>query len=69
MKKRLISLLLGRRHDAGGDACLRVCGRGKHRTLHINSDGKPDVTEIVPTKDSYNHDVYVGDGWRVCLHK
>lgn len=39
-------------------------GTASSKTLSITADGKPDVTGIVPTKDSSNHDVYVGDGWR-----
>lgn len=68
MKKRLISLLLAvammlavmpTAAFAGDEA-----GIASSKTLSITADGKPDVTEIVPTKDNYNHDVYVGDGWR-----
>ena len=68
MKKRLISLLLAvammlavvpTAAFAGDEA-----GIASSKTLSITADGKPDVTGIVPTKDSSNHDVYVGDGWR-----
>lgn len=68
MKKRLISLLLAvammvavlpTAAFAGDEA-----GTASSKTLSITADGKPDVTGIVPTKDSSNHDVYVGDGWR-----
>lgn len=68
MKKRLTSLLLAvammvavvpTAAFAGDEA-----GTASSKTLSITADGKPDVTGIVPTKDSSNHDVYVGDGWR-----
>lgn len=68
MKKRLLSLLLAvammvavvpTAAFAGDEA-----GTASSKTLSITADGKPDVTGIVPTKDSSNHDVYVGDGWR-----
>ena len=68
MKKRLLSLLLAvammvavvpTAAFAGDEA-----GTASSKTLSITADGKPDVTGIVPTKDNYNHDVYVGDGWR-----
>lgn len=68
MKKRLISLLLA---VAMMVAILPTAafaddetGTASNKTLSITADGKPDVTGIVPTKDSSNHDVYVGDGWR-----
>ena len=64
MKKRLLSLLLAVAMMLAVMP-VSVFAEGENTVpLHINSDGKPDVTEIVPTKDSYNHDVYVGDGWR-----
>ena len=68
MKKRLLSLLLAvammvavlpTAAFAGDEA-----GTASSKTLSITADGKPDVTGIAPTKDSSNHDVYVGDGWR-----
>ena len=68
MKKRLLSLLLAvammvavvpTAAFAGDEA-----GTTSNKTLSITADGKPDVTGIVPTKDNYNHDVYVGDSWR-----
>lgn len=64
MKKRLISLLLAVAMMLAVMP-VSVFAEGESNVpLHINSDGKPDVTGIVPTKDSSNHDVYVGDGWR-----
>lgn len=64
MKKRLLSLLLAAAMLLAV-VPVSVFAEGEPNVpLHINSAGKPDVTGIVPTKDSSNHDIYVGDGWR-----
>lgn len=68
MKKRLISLLLAVAIMLAVMPTAAFAddetGTASSKTLSITADGKPDVTGIVPTKDNYNHDVYVGDGWR-----
>ena len=71
MKKRLISLLLA---VAMMVAILPTAafaddetGTASNKTLSITADGKPDVTEIVPTIDN-GKKVYTGDGWKYEIH-
>ena len=71
MKKRLLSLLLA---VAMMVAILPTAafaddetGTASNKTLSITADGKPDVTEIVPTIDN-GKKVYTGDGWKYEIH-
>lgn len=68
MKKRLLSLLLAVAMIVALLPTAAWADDGEsppsNKTLSITAEGKPDVTGITPTKNSSNHDVYVGDGWQ-----
>lgn len=67
MKKRLISLLLAVAMMLAV-VPVSVFAEGESNVpLHINSDGKPDVTGIVPTTDN-GKKVYTGTGWSYEVH-
>lgn len=63
MKKRLISLLLAVAMMLAVMP-VSVFAEGESTILlHINSDGKPDVTNIVPNPNNADIKVYTGTGW------
>lgn len=67
MKKRLISLLLAVAMMLAVMP-VSVFAEGESTIhLHINNDGKPDVTNIVPTIDN-GKKVYTGTGWSYEIH-
>lgn len=68
MKKRLISLLLAVAMMVAVMP-VSVFAEGESNVpLHINSDGKPDVTEIIPSPNNADKKVYTGDGWKYEVH-
>lgn len=68
MKKRLISLLLAVAMMVAVMP-VSVFAEGESTIpLHINSDGKPDVTNIAPNPNDAGKKVYTGDGWSYEVH-
>lgn len=68
MKKRLISLLLAVAMMVAVMP-VSVFAEGESNVpLHINSDGKPDVTRIIPSPNNADKKVYTGDGWKYEVH-
>lgn len=68
MKKRLISLLLAVAMMLAV-VPVSVFAEGESNVpLHINSDGKPDVTNIEPNPNDADKKVYTGDGWKYEVH-
>ena len=67
MKKRLISLLLAVAMMLAVVPTAAFAEGEANVSLHINSDGKPDVTGIVPTTDN-GKKVYTGTGWSYEVH-
>lgn len=68
MKKRLISLLLAVAMMVAVMP-VSVFAEGESNVpLHINSDGKPNVTEIIPSPNNADKKVYTGDGWKYEVH-
>lgn len=68
MKKRLISLLLAVAMMLAVMP-VSVFAEGESNVpLHINSDGKPDVTRIIPSPNNADKKVYTGDGWKYEVH-
>ena len=64
MKKRLISLLLAVAMMVAV-VPVSVFAEGESTiSLHINSNGKPDVTNIEPNPNDENKKVYTGTGWK-----
>lgn len=67
MKKRLISLLLAVAMMVAMVPTAAFAEGEANVSLHINSDGKPNVTGIVPTTDN-GKKVYTGTGWSYEIH-
>ena len=67
MKKRLISLLLAVAMMLAVVPTAAFAEGEANVSLHINSDGKPNVTGIVPTADN-GKKVYTGTGWSYEVH-
>lgn len=68
MKKRLLSLLLAVAMMLAVMP-VSVFAEGESTIpLHINSDGKPDVTNIVPNPNDAGKKVYTGTGWSYEVH-
>ena len=64
MKKRLISLLLAVAMMLAV-VPVSVFAEGESTIpLHINSNGKPDITNIEPNPNGADKKVYTGDGWK-----
>lgn len=68
MKKRLLSLLLAAAMLLAVVPTAAFAEGEPNVPLHINSDGKPDVTGIVPNPSDENKKVYTGDGWKYEVH-
>lgn len=68
MKKRLISLLLAVAMMVAV-VPVSVFAEGESAIpLHINSNGKPDVTNIEPNPNDADKKVYTGTGWKYEVH-
>lgn len=67
MKKRLISLLLAVAMMVAVLPTAAFAEGEANVSLHINSDGKPNVTGIVSTTDN-GKKVYTGTGWSYEVH-
>lgn len=67
MKKRLISLLLAVAMMVAVVPTAAFAEGEANVSLHINSDGKPNVTGIIPTTDN-GKKVYTGTGWSYEVH-
>lgn len=67
MKKRLLSLLLAVAMMLAVVPTAAFAEGESTIPLHINSNGKPDVTNIEPNTDN-GKTVYTGDGWSYEVH-
>ena len=67
MKKRLLSLLLAVAMMVAILPTAAFAEGEANVSLHINSDGKPNVTGIAPTADN-GKTVYTGTGWSYEIH-
>lgn len=67
MKKRLLSLLLAVAMMVAVVPTAAFAEGEANVSLHINSDGKPNVTGIRPTTDN-GKKVYTGTGWSYEVH-
>lgn len=68
MKKRLISLLLAVAMMLAVMPTAAFAEGETNAPLRINSDGKPDVTRIIPSPNNADKKVYTGDGWKYEVH-
>ena len=64
MKKRLLSLLLAVAMMVAVLPTAAFAEGESNVPLHINSDGKPDVTNIEPNPNDEDKKVYTGTGWK-----
>ena len=63
MKKRLLSLLLAVAMMVALMPTAAFAEGEANISLHINSDGKPDVTNIEPNPNDADKKIYTGTGW------
>lgn len=68
MKKRLLSLLLAVAMMVAVVPTAAFAEGEANVSLHINSDGKPDVTNIEPNPNDADKKVYTGTGWSYEVH-